>query len=339
MSKKNSSVNLKNGFSDFEDLSYIFLNFKSKLDQLNKSSYTVAVSGGPDSLALVALVKAYSFTKKIKIRYVLVDHNIRKNSAQEAKQVKNLLKKNSINLTTVLNKNKITNNIQSSARRIRYEILSNYCKRNKINTLLTAHNLEDQVETFLIRLSRGSGLRGLSSMNSLSKISNNINLYRPLLDVKKKFLIKISKIVYGKYIKDPSNIDSKYLRTRIRNLRKPLKKSGIEYEQIIKSINNLSLSKDTLDIYFKKIFKDIIKKKGKEILINLKQFKAHNEEIKIAIINDSIKRIKRNYYNSRSKKVENLIKNIEKSSFKKSMLGGCIFVLNKGYLCLKAEKT
>ena len=339
MSKKNSSVNLKNGFSDFEDLSYIFLNFKSKLDQLNKSSYTVAVSGGPDSLALVALVKAYSFTKKIKIRYVLVDHNIRKNSAQEAKQVKNLLKKNLINLTTVLNKNKITNNIQSSARKIRYEILSNYCKRNKINTLLTAHNLEDQVETFLIRLSRGSGLRGLSSMNSLSKINNNINLYRPLLDVKKKFLIKISKIVYGKYIKDPSNIDSKYLRTRIRNLRKPLKKSGIEYEQIIKSINNLSLSKDTLDIYFKKIFKDIIKKKGKEIFIHLKQFKAHNKEIKIAIINDSIKRIKRNYYNSRSKKVENLIKNIEKSSFKKSMLGGCIFVLNKGYLCLKAEKT
>ena len=339
MSKKNSSVNLKNGFSDFEDLSYIFLNFKSKLDQLNKSSYTVAVSGGPDSLALVALVKAYSFTKKIKIRYVLVDHNIRKNSAQEAKQVKNLLKKNSINLTTVLNKNKITNNIQSSARKIRYEILSNYCKRNKINTLLTAHNLEDQVETFLIRLSRGSGLRGLSSMSSLSKINNNINLYRPLLDVKKKFLIKISKIVYGKYIKDPSNIDSKYLRTRVRNLKKPLEKSGIEYEQIIKSINNLSLSKDTLDMYFNKIFKDIIKKKGKEILINLKQFKAHNKEIKIAIIHDSIKRLKRNYYNSRSKKVENLIKNIEKSSFKKSMLGGCIFVLNKGYLCLKAEKT
>ena len=58
ISKKNSSVNLKNGFSDFEDLSYIFLNFKSKLDQLNKSSYTVEVSGGHDSLALVALVKA-----------------------------------------------------------------------------------------------------------------------------------------------------------------------------------------------------------------------------------------------------------------------------------------
>ena len=108
MSKKNSSVNLKNGFTNFKDLSIIFKSFKIKLDRLNKKSYTVAVSGGPDSLALVALTKAYSYTKKVKIRYVLVDHNIRKNSAQEAKQVKNLLKRNKINLNIILNKKTLT---------------------------------------------------------------------------------------------------------------------------------------------------------------------------------------------------------------------------------------
>jgi len=248
MSKKNSSVSLKNGFKNFKDLSNIFQNFKIKLDYLNKKSYTIAVSGGSDSLALVALTKAYSYTKKIKFRYVLVDHNIRKTSAQEAKQVKNLLKKNQISLNIILNKKKIRRNIQGLARNVRYEILSNYCKKNNIKTLLTAHNLEDQVETFFIRLSRGSGLKGLSSMKYLSKINNKISLYRPLLDTKKKFLIKISKIVFGKYFKDPSNKDLKYLRTKVRNLKKPLEKSGIEYEQIIKSINNLALSKATLDV-------------------------------------------------------------------------------------------
>ena len=86
MSKKNSSVNLKDGFKNFKDLSNIFQSFKNKLDRLNKRYYTVAVSGGPDSLALVALTKAYAYTNKTKFRYVLVDHNIRKNSAQEAKQ-------------------------------------------------------------------------------------------------------------------------------------------------------------------------------------------------------------------------------------------------------------
>tara|TARA_B110000438_G_scaffold48872_1_gene49278 strand:+ start:229 stop:1248 length:1020 start_codon:yes stop_codon:yes gene_type:complete len=339
MSKKNSSVNLKNGLKKFKDLSNIFQRFKNKLDRLNKKSYTVAVSGGPDSLALVALTKVYSYTKKVKFKYVLVDHNIRKNSAQEAKQVKNLLEKNKINLNIILNKKKIISNIQGQARNTRYEILSKYCKKNKINTLLTAHNLEDQVETFFIRLSRGSGLRGLSAMDPLSKINNKLSLYRPLLDIKKIFLIKISKIYFGKYFKDPSNINLKYLRTKIRSLKKPLENSGIEYDQIIKSINNLALSKATLDGYFRKIFKDVIKTNKNEILVNFKKFKELNKEVKIAVVNESIKRLKNNYYNPRSKKVDNLIKNIEKSNFKKSTLGGCIFIIKKGDLCLKNEKT
>ena len=339
MSKKNSNVSLKNTFKDFKDLRNLFHNFKNKLDLLNKKKYTVAVSGGPDSLALVALTKAYSQEKKIKFYYVLVDHNIRKNSALEAKQVKKLLKKHKINLNIILNKKKITRNIQGLARHTRYEILSNYCKKKKVNTLLTAHNLEDQVETFFIRLSRGSGLKGLSAMNSLSKISNKINLYRPLLDTKKKFLIKISKNVFGKYIKDPSNKNLKYLRTKVRNLKKPLEKSGIEYDQIIKSINNLGLSKNILEGYIKKAFKDTIKKNNNEISINFKKFIAHDKEVKVAIINESIKRLKKNYYNPRFKKVDNLIKKVEKSNFKKSTLGGCIFILKKDNLCLKIEKT
>ena len=117
----------------------------------------------------------------------------------------------------------------------------NYCKKNKIKILLTAHNLEDQVETFLIRLSRGSGLKGLSSMRHLSKINNRILICRPLLDTKKSYLIKISKNIFGKYFKDPSNKNLKYLRTKIRGLKKPLEKSGIKYEQIFRSIQNLSV--------------------------------------------------------------------------------------------------
>ena len=339
MSKKNSSVNLKNGFKNFEDLSNIFLNFKKKLDRLNKKSYAVAVSGGPDSLALVALTKAYSYTKKTKFRYVLVNHNIRQDSTKEATQVKNLLKKNKISLRVILNKKKITRNIQGLARNARYEILSNYCRKNKINTILTAHNLEDQVETFFIRLSRGSGLKGLSSMNILSKINNKIVLYRPLLDTKKEFLIKITKNVFGIYFKDPSNKNLKFLRTRVRNLKKPLEKSGIQYEQIIKSINNLALSKATLDGYVKKIFKGMIKKTKNEILLNLKKFNEFNNEIKIALISESIKRLKNNYYSPRSKKVENLIEKVGEKNFKKSTLGGCVFIIKKGNLCLKIEKT
>lgn len=338
MSKKNSSVNLKNGFKEFKDLSKIFSNFKSKLNSTNKKKFVVAVSGGPDSLALAALSKAYTYCYKSKFYYVLINHNIRRNSLQEAKKVKNLLQKKQINLKIISNKKKIEKNIQGEARNIRYELLSNFCLKNNIRSLITAHNLEDQVETFLIRLSRGSGLRGLSAMRPKSKISSKIDLYRPLLDTKKEFLIKISKKTFGNFIKDPSNKNLKYLRTKVRSLKKPLEKSGVEYEQIFKSIRNLSDSRDSLDDFLKKEFSKIIKKKDSEILINLKKFKKHNNEIKMAIINASIKKLKKNYYDPRAKKVINLIRTIDKKGFKKSTLGGCIFFKKGINLCLKNEK-
>ncbi len=339
MSRKNLSVNLKNSFKDYKDLSVIFLNFKSKLDLLNKKKYLVAVSGGPDSLALVALTKAYTFLKKTKFYYLLVDHNIRKNSSQEAKEVKDLLKKKEfLSLKVLLNKKKISKNIQAEARNVRYEILKSFCKKNNIKVILTAHNLEDQVETFLIRLSRGSGLKGLSAMKSHSKINNQVSLFRPLLDTQKQYLIKISKIIFGKYIKDPSNKNQKYLRTKVRNLKKPLEKSGIKYEKIFKSIQNLSQSKKTLDGYLSNVFKEFIKKSNSEILINFKKYKNLNYDIKIAVINQSIKQLKNNYYDLRSKKVENLISSLDKKNFKNSTLGGCIFFKKGEYLCLKSEK-
>ena len=339
MSKKNSSVNPKSDLNNYKDLSQIFLNFKNKLENLNKDKYVVAVSGGPDSLALVALTISYNLFKKTKFYYALVDHSVRKNSYLEAQKVKKLLKKKNINLKIFLNKKKIFKNIQAEARNVRYDILTNYCKKKGTKVLLTAHNLEDQVETFLIRLSRGSGLKGLSAMKPLNRVNNQVSLFRPLLDTKKKFLIKISKIFFGKYFKDPSNKSKKYLRTKVRNLKKPLENSGIKYEQIFRSIQNLSSSKTTLDEYLNKIFKELITKSNKEILINFNKYKNLSRDTKIALINESVKRLKKNYYDLRSKKVVNLIKNIEKREFKKTSLGGCVFFKKGKNLCLNVEKV
>ena len=339
MSKKNSNVNLKNGFKNYDDLSKVFLNFKDKLNALNKKSYVVAVSGGPDSLALVALSESYKILNNVRFYYILIDHGLRKNSYLEAKQVKALLKKKNINLKIFKNKKKITKNIQAQARNARYKIILDYCKKKSVKVVLTAHNLEDQVETFFMRLSRGSGLKGLAAMKPLSKLNRQVSLYRPLLDTKKKFLKKISKNIFGKYVKDPSNKNTKFLRTKVRNLRKSLEKSGIKYDQVFKSIQNLSLSKITLDEYFNKIFKELIKKRKKEILINFEKYAELNKDIKIALINESIKKLKRNYYDLRSKKVSNLINNLNKENFKKHTLGGCLFFKKGDNLCLKIEKT
>jgi len=128
------------------------------------------------------------------------------------------------------------------------------------------------------------------------------------------------------------------LRSKVRKLKKPLEDSGIKYDQIFKSIQNLSSSKITLDKYFNKVFKELIKKKNKEIFINFKKFNEFNNEIKMAIINEGIKQIKKNYYDLRSKKINNLIRSINKENFRKSTLGGCIFFKKDENLCLKVEK-
>ena len=94
-----------------------------------------------------------------------------------------------------------------------------------------------------------------------TKIRPNLYLIRPLLSVKKKQLISISKLIFGKFFEDPSNKDNKYLRTRVRNLRNILEKSGINYDRITQSINNLASSRDTLDLFLSDSYKILVKKK------------------------------------------------------------------------------
>ena len=91
-----------------------------------------------------------------------------------------------------------------------------------------------------------------------------------------------------------------------------------------------------MDEYLYILFKKLIKKK-KIIFIFFKEYLKLNDDIKMAVINESIKLIQKNYYDLRSKKVSNLIKNLNKNSFKKLTLGGCIFYKNGENLCLKEE--
>tara|TARA_B100000579_G_C22718770_1_gene798327 strand:- start:129 stop:1151 length:1023 start_codon:yes stop_codon:yes gene_type:complete len=338
MSKKNSNVILKEGFKNYKELSKIYSTFKKKLNLFKKKHFLIAVSGGPDSLALTALSKAYSYESKCKIYYVLVDHNIRPNSSSESKSVKKLLKKHKINLNILKNKKLIKKNIQSQAREVRYDLLTSFCKEKKIKTMLTAHNLEDQVETFFIRLSRGSGLQGLSSMKQVNKISKNINLVRPLLDFKKIQLVKISKIIFGKYYKDPTNKNKRYLRTRIRHLKKSLEKSGINYDQIFKSIKNLASSRDTLDLYFNKIYREVVDSKKDKIFINLKNFNSLNQEMQMRIFKQSITDLTKAYYAPRSKKILNLIDHLKVKKNVRYTLGGCFVLKEKSHIILRKEK-
>ena len=153
-----------------------------------KENIAIAVSGGPDSLALAFLAKCFALKNKTKVICFVVDHKLRKESTLEAKSVKNILKKIDIKCTILSwNGKKPLKNIQSLARDKRYFLLANECKKNNINNLLLGHHLDDLFENFLIRVVRGSGLNGLISFDKKTKYKNqNLNILRPLLDLEKK---------------------------------------------------------------------------------------------------------------------------------------------------------
>ncbi len=337
MSKKNSSVlNLKTLKQDKIFLSAYNV-FKENLKSIKKKSFLVAVSGGPDSLALAALSYVYNKEMKNEVFYVHIDHRIRKNSSREADLIKKFLKKYNINLNLLSNKNKIDNNVQSKARIARYDLMKKFCEKKKVSFILTAHHSDDQIETFLIRLSRGSGVQGLSSMRIFTKLDNKRNIVRPFLSLRKKDLIYISKKTFGKFYVDPSNSNKKYLRTKIRSLKKVLEKSGITHNQILKSINNLISTTEIINLYIEKIRKKIIFKKRKIIIIKYKEFTKENSEIQLKLLSQSIKELSKSYYPPRSKKVFNILNELNSNKRKRLTLSKCSIERVGNFIKLKSE--
>ena len=172
----------------------LYIKFKGIVyKNIKKESFAVAVSGGPDSLCLAYFGKIYLSELENKVHFLIVNHKLRKESDKESLRVKKILEKKGITAKILSWKGKIPkSNIQRKARDMRYSLLSDYCYKKNIKFLMTAHHLDDQIENFFIRLLRGSGLAGLSSMEENIAYNDNLKIIRPLLDFKKKDLENIT---------------------------------------------------------------------------------------------------------------------------------------------------
>ena len=328
MSLKNTSAKIKIPKDFKENLKDIKINriYKQFEKSLNiNSNFIVAVSGGPDSLALAFLAKIYSIKKKVTAKFFMVDHKLRGESTQEAKNVKKILKKNRISLEILTWKGKKpSKNIQSLARKERYNLLFAQCDQFKIDNILIGHHQDDLFENFFIRMLRGSGLKGLISLDKVSKIKNK-NLFRPLLDQKKNDLIYLSKKVFNFYVEDPTNENEKYQRIRIRKLINQLQKNGLDKKKFLKTINNLKQSNNVLDFYVSENLQKntYFSNKKNRLILNEKFFHKPYEVI-FRSFSDSIRLIGKKYYPVRGKKLDTIINKIENNHSFKATLGGCI---------------
>jgi len=306
---------------------------------IKKEQFALAVSGGSDSMCLAYFSKMYASEYKNKIHTLIVNHKLRKESDKEALKVKKILKQKKIQSKILNWKKKVPNkNIQSQARNMRYSLMSDYCEKKKIKYLITAHHEDDQVENFFIRLTRGSGLTGLSSMPEYVNYNDNLKIIRPFLNLKKKDLQYVTENYFKRFISDPSNKDEKYLRVRIRKYRSEMEKEGLNTSRIIKTVNNLLSANKALNFYKNKaLYKHASFTSKNKCLINTKIFYEEAGEIVFKSFSDVLSLVSGNYYPPRSKKIINLISRIKKKSFIKSTLGGCTIEKQSNFVLISKE--
>jgi len=330
MKKKSLSVKKKHHSSilkhlNNKDILKVFKEFKKAIDV--KSKYAAAISGGSDSLALAYFCKCISTIYNTKIQYYLIDHKLRKESTKEANKVLQILKKLKINCKILTWKGKKPkSNIQSIARNKRYALLTNECKKSKIPFLLLGHHIDDLYENFLLRILRGSGLKGLISMDKISESNfNNIKIIRPLIDIKKSELKKISKKVFNFFVEDPSNVDESFKRIRIRKLINVLELEGLDKNKLKLTIKNLKDSNNAIKFYTKNnIDKNSIFFKEKNTFFLNKSFFNQPNEITFRSFGEIIKKIGKKYYLPRGKSISAIVSDIKSKKLKKTTLGGCV---------------
>jgi tRNA(Ile)-lysidine synthase len=221
--------------------------FRADLNALIEpgSRIAVAVSGGPDSMALLLLAAA---EKPGEVEAATVDHGLREGSRAEAEMVANACAGLTVPhvILTVDWTRVPTSGIQERARSARYAALAEWMRSRGIDVLLTAHHLDDQAETVLMRLTRGAGAKGLAGMRGVSDLPGapDLKLIRPLLKWRRHELQTICNDSGVMTAADPSNDDERYERVRIRQALSNAK--WLDAEAVVRSAENLASGEDAV---------------------------------------------------------------------------------------------
>ena len=182
----------------------------------DKPALAVGVSGGRDSLALALLASEWALERGGRVLALIVDHGLRVASAGEATTTRELLAQHGI-AAEILSWSgaKPLRGIQAAARAARYRLLFDACRRERIVHLLVAHHAADQGETIAMRAARDSGADGLAGMAALVE-HGDVRLLRPLLGVSRARLTATLEARGVAWIDDPSNVDPRFERARLR---------------------------------------------------------------------------------------------------------------------------
>ncbi|MFC3053071.1 tRNA lysidine(34) synthetase TilS [Kordiimonas pumila] len=282
----------------------------------------IAVSGGADSLCLL-LLSRFDY----KVTAITVDHGLRKEAAEEASFVAALCAEYSIpHVTLRWQGDKPTANLQAAAREARYDLIKNWCVEKGIETVAVAHHQDDQAETVLLRLARGSGVYGLAGMAPVRSIGQGVSLVRPLLEYPKESLIRTVKDMGIKWVEDPSNRSEAYDRVKIRKMLANPPVEGLNAARLAGTAGRLRRSRDALEYYERQWLLAAVHFYDEGYCtVDTKQFKDAPEEIILRALASICRFVSGGTYVPRMEKILRLYSALQEGEFKGQTLYGAMF--------------
>ncbi|HWW48815.1 MAG TPA: tRNA lysidine(34) synthetase TilS [Xanthobacteraceae bacterium] len=303
----------------------------------------LAVSGGPDSLALMWLAARWRRSLKSgpELIAVTVDHGLRAESAREARDVKRLAGELGItHFTRRWRGEKPETGLSAAARDARYQLLTAAARAARATCVVTAHTRDDQAETVLMRLARGSGIHGLGGMREWSP-RDDVIVARPLLGIDKSRLIATLKRAGIAYAEDPTNRDARYTRPRLRALMPALAAEGCDARNLARLAGRLARANAALDLMTDGAERYLAGRSrgGSRQGVDAAAFAALAEEIRVRLLHRAVERVAVEG-DVELGKVERLVQSIDEALMRgeplKQTLAGALISVDRDRIFVKS---
>jgi len=299
-------------------------------DIFEQKAIAVGLSGGPDSSALVKALSEWTQENRgPEVCAVIVDHKLRPESGKEAQGVKDRAGAWPGVSAEILSWNggrDVTSRKQELARQARYDLFAEFCTNKDIKALFLAHHRDDQAETVLFRLAKGSGLKGLGGMDPMQE-RGGLFILRPFLDIPKADLTAFCEDRDIAFVKDPSNDDLSQARPRLRAAKESLEKEGLSDERLAQTALRLRRAESALSFYAEQAYTICRRAAGEnKIELDKEALATVPEEMIIRILAKALEALgEGGDYGPRTNKLESLCEDlIHQPQFRKRTLGGVI---------------
>jgi tRNA(Ile)-lysidine synthase len=287
----------------------------------------VAVSGGADSVALALLLRDWCGAR-IALTALTVDHGLRDESAHEAQQVAAWMAAQNIPHRILTweeghARRGLPSSPHADARAARYRLLIDWCRAAKVPAVCTAHHADDQVETFLMRLARGSGLEGLSAIRARED-TEGIVLLRPLLGFPKAVLLDTCRARGQAWVEDSSNLNPAFTRARFRRAREFLAAEGLSDERLLATVGHLQRAQDAIDFAVANLEQRVQRDQSGACVIAADELMTAPSEVGLRLLSRLLSTVAGQAYGPRFDSLSNLYARLGGATHLRVTLHGCV---------------